>query len=149
MAKFPAIWPVSWTSWGWVIREASQGSILREGMNVVIAGRPNAGKSSLMNALAGKETAIVTDIAGTTRDVLREHILIDGMPLHVIDTAGLRETDDVVEQIGVERAFQAIDEADRVLLIVDSASSKSEDPHDIWPEFVDRLPSREKADSHP
>lgn len=127
-----------------VIREADQGSILREGMNVVIAGRPNAGKSSLLNALAGKEAAIVTDIAGTTRDVLREHIHIDGMPLHVIDTAGLRETDDVVEQIGVERAFREIEEADRVLLMVDSSSSESVDPHNIWPEFVDRLPSREK-----
>ena len=127
-----------------VIREAGQGSILREGMNVVIAGRPNAGKSSLLNALAGKEAAIVTDIAGTTRDVLREHIHIDGMPLHVIDTAGLRETDDVVEQIGVERAFKEIEEADRVLLMVDSCASRFTEPHDIWSEFVDRLPSREK-----
>ncbi|MEQ5197009.1 tRNA modification GTPase, partial [Klebsiella pasteurii] len=71
--------------------QARQGSLLREGMKVVIAGRPNAGKSSLLNALAGREAAIVTDIAGTTRDVLREHIHIDGMPLHIIDTAGLRE----------------------------------------------------------
>ena len=127
-----------------VIREAGQGSILREGMNVVIAGRPNAGKSSLLNALAGKEAAIVTNIAGTTRDVLREHIHIDGMPLHVIDTAGLRETDDVVEQIGVERAFREIEDADRVLLMVDASASRSSDPHDIWPEFVDRLPCGEK-----
>src|SRR5690606_17176681 len=74
-----------------VIREAGQGALLREGMNVVIAGRPNAEKSSLLNALAGREAAIVTDIDGTTRDVLREHIHIDGMPLHVIDTAGLRD----------------------------------------------------------
>ena len=127
-----------------VIKEAGQGAIQREGMTVVIAGRPNAGKSSLLNALAGRETAIVTDIAGTTRDVLREHIHIDGMPLHVIDTAGLRDTDDKVEQIGVERAFREIQDADRVLLMVDGTGTDSIDPHDIWPEFVDRLPSRDK-----
>ncbi|WP_448215090.1 tRNA uridine-5-carboxymethylaminomethyl(34) synthesis GTPase MnmE [Endozoicomonas sp. 2B-B] len=127
-----------------VMREADQGAIQREGMTVVIAGRPNAGKSSLLNALSGRESAIVTDIAGTTRDVLREHINIDGMPLHVIDTAGLRETDDKVEQIGVERAFREIEDADRVLLMVDGSTTDATDPHDIWPEFVDRLPSREK-----
>lgn len=87
-----------------VRREAKQGSILREGMKVVIAGRPNAGKSSLLNALAGREAAIVTNIAGTTRDVLREHIHIDGMPLHIIDTAGLRDASDEVERIGIARA---------------------------------------------
>lgn len=127
-----------------VMTEAGQGAIQREGMTVVIAGRPNAGKSSLLNALSGRESAIVTDIAGTTRDVLREHINIDGMPLHVIDTAGLRETDDKVEQIGVERAFREIEDADRVLLMVDGSTTDAIDPHDIWPEFVDRLPSREK-----
>ncbi len=127
-----------------VVSEAGQGAILREGMTVVIAGRPNAGKSSLLNALAGKETAIVTDIAGTTRDVLREHINIDGMPLHVIDTAGLRDTDDKVEQIGVARAFREIEDADRVLLMVDGTYTSATEPHDIWPEFVDRLPSKDK-----
>ena len=127
-----------------VVKEAGQGAILREGMSVVIAGRPNAGKSSLLNALAGRETAIVTDIAGTTRDVLREHIHIDGMPLHVIDTAGLRDTDDRVEQIGVERAFREIEGADRVLLMVDGTTTDATDPHDIWPDFVDRLPCRSK-----
>ncbi|WP_372860826.1 tRNA uridine-5-carboxymethylaminomethyl(34) synthesis GTPase MnmE [Spongiibacter sp.] len=99
---------------------AQQGSLLRDGMTVVIAGKPNAGKSSLLNALAGRESAIVTDIAGTTRDVLRENILIDGMPLHIIDTAGLRDSDDPVEQEGIRRAWQEIDKADRILLIVDS-----------------------------
>lgn len=119
--------------------EAKQGSIIREGMNVVIAGRPNAGKSSLLNALAGKDAAIVTDIAGTTRDVLREHIHIDGMPLHIIDTAGLRDAPDEVERIGISRAWQEIQAADRILLMVDSTQTAADDPHQIWPEFVDKL----------
>ena len=133
--------------------EARQGSLLREGMKVVIAGRPNAGKSSLLNALAGREAAIVTDIAGTTRDVLREHIHIDGMPLHIIDTAGLRDTQDKVEQIGIERAWAEIEQADRVLFMVDGTTTDAVDPREIWPEFVDRLPKnigltvvRNKAD---
>jgi tRNA modification GTPase len=141
-----------------VQRQAQQGSIIREGMRVVIAGRPNAGKSSLLNALSGKETAIVTDIAGTTRDVLTEQIHIDGMPLHIIDTAGLRDSDDKVEQIGIERAWQEIKQADRVLLMVDASENHSvlEDEQDIknyYPEFFDKLPSnigltlvRNKAD---
>ncbi|APE07442.1 tRNA uridine-5-carboxymethylaminomethyl(34) synthesis GTPase MnmE [Alteromonas sp. RW2A1] len=136
-----------------VREQAKQGSLLREGMQVVIAGRPNAGKSSLLNALAGRERAIVTDIAGTTRDVLKEHIHIDGMPVHIIDTAGLRESPDKVEQIGIERAWQAIGEADHVLFVVDSTETSVIDPFDIWPEFMQRLPEgipvtvvRNKAD---
>lgn len=124
-----------------VQKQATQGSILREGMKVVIAGRPNAGKSSLLNALAGREAAIVTDIAGTTRDVLREHIHIDGMPLHIIDTAGLREATDKVEQIGIERAWQEILQADRVLFMVDSTTTAATSPAEIWPEFIERLPA--------
>ncbi|MEI7376567.1 tRNA uridine-5-carboxymethylaminomethyl(34) synthesis GTPase MnmE [Dickeya chrysanthemi] len=122
--------------------EARQGSLLREGMKVVIAGRPNAGKSSLLNALAGRDAAIVTDIAGTTRDVLREHIHIDGMPLHIIDTAGLREAGDEVERIGIERAWQEIEQADRVLFMVDGTTTDAVEPAAIWPEFMARLPAR-------
>lgn len=94
---------------------AKQGSLLREGITAVIAGKPNVGKSSLLNALSGKETAIVTDIPGTTRDVLRDYILIDGMPMHIIDTAGLRESSDVVEQEGIRRAEKEIEKADVIL----------------------------------
>jgi tRNA modification GTPase len=133
--------------------EARQGSLLREGMKVVIAGRPNAGKSSLLNALAGRETAIVTDIAGTTRDVLREHIHLDGMPLHIIDTAGLREASDEVERIGIERAWNEIEQADLVLFMVDGTTTSATEPAQIWPEFMARLPAtlplvvvRNKAD---
>lgn len=121
--------------------QAHQGSLLREGMKVVIAGRPNAGKSSLLNALAGREAAIVTDVAGTTRDVLREHIHIDGMPLHIIDTAGLREASDKVERIGIERAWNEIEQADRVLFMVDSTTTNATVPEEIWPEFMARLPN--------
>ncbi|OEC34506.1 tRNA modification GTPase [Pseudomonas cuatrocienegasensis] len=128
-----------------VEREAGQGALLRDGMNVVIAGRPNAGKSSLLNALAGREAAIVTEIAGTTRDVLREHIHIDGMPLHVVDTAGLRDTQDQVERIGVERAVQAIGNADRILLVVDSSAKHAADPFALWPEFLDTRPDPAKV----
>ena len=133
--------------------KAKQGALLREGMQIVIAGKPNAGKSSLLNALAGRDSAIVTDIAGTTRDVLKEHIEINGMPVHIIDTAGLRESPDKVEQIGIERAWKAIEDADRVLFVVDSTETDVVDPYDIWPEFMARLPNaipttviRNKAD---
>ncbi|TGN39478.1 tRNA uridine-5-carboxymethylaminomethyl(34) synthesis GTPase MnmE [Marinobacter confluentis] len=123
-----------------ILAEAQQGSILREGMKVVIAGRPNAGKSSLLNALAGREAAIVTAVEGTTRDVLREHIHIDGMPLHIIDTAGLRDSPDEVEQIGIARAWDEIRQADRILLMVDATTTDATRPLELWPDFIDQLP---------
>lgn len=106
-----------------IFKQAKQGILISEGMKVVIAGKPNAGKSSLLNQLSGKDTAIVTDIAGTTRDVVKEHVHIDGMPLHIIDTAGLRDSNDIVEQIGIQRAWDEINQADRILLLVDSQNS--------------------------
>ncbi|WP_373090318.1 tRNA uridine-5-carboxymethylaminomethyl(34) synthesis GTPase MnmE [Zhongshania sp.] len=123
-----------------VFASAKQGSILREGMTVVIAGRPNAGKSSLLNALAGRESAIVTNIPGTTRDVLRENILIDGMPLHIIDTAGLRDSEDLVEQEGIKRAWTEIANADRILLVIDGQTAEAESdaiPSELQP-FIDQ-----------
>ncbi|MDH4450183.1 MAG: tRNA uridine-5-carboxymethylaminomethyl(34) synthesis GTPase MnmE [Rhodoferax sp.] len=102
-----------------VLAKATQGALLREGLKVVIAGQPNAGKSSLLNALAGAELAIVTPIAGTTRDKVQETIQIEGVPLHIIDTAGLRASDDAVEKIGIERAWQAIEQADAVVFLHD------------------------------
>jgi len=123
-----------------ILADAGQGSLIREGMTVVIAGRPNAGKSSLLNALSGRDTAIVTDIAGTTRDVLRESIHIDGMPLHVVDTAGLRDSDDRVEQEGIRRAWLEIEQADRILFVVDGTTDRGADLAQLWPEFFERLP---------
>lgn len=102
-----------------VMQRAHQGALLREGINVVIAGQPNAGKSSLLNALAGAELAIVTPIPGTTRDIVRQTIQIEGVPLHVVDTAGLREGADTVEQIGIERAWGQIEGADAVVFLHD------------------------------
>lgn len=115
-----------------VLQTAKQGAVIREGLQVVIAGKPNAGKSSLLNALAGRDAAIVTDIAGTTRDVLREHIVIDNLPLHIIDTAGLRDSDDPVEQEGIRRAWAEIERADLVLLLVDSSQSTITEPDLLW-----------------
>ncbi len=119
-----------------LLANARQGCLLREGMRIVIAGRPNAGKSSLLNALAGRDSAIVTAIAGTTRDVLREEIDLDGLPLHIIDTAGLRQSDDPVERIGIERAWQQIERADRLLLVIDSREGMGEEERAI----LERLP---------
>ncbi|MBV2123656.1 MAG: tRNA uridine-5-carboxymethylaminomethyl(34) synthesis GTPase MnmE [Candidatus Thiodiazotropha sp. (ex Ctena orbiculata)] len=108
-------------------QSAHSGRLLRDGLTLVIAGRPNSGKSSLLNALAGAEAAIVTDIPGTTRDLLRERITIDGMPLHIIDTAGLRESHDPVEAEGIRRAKKEIEQADRVLWVFDDST----DPHHL------------------
>lgn len=131
-----------------LIHKARQGQLVRDGMNVVIAGKPNAGKSSLLNALVEKESAIVTEIAGTTRDVLREHIHLDGMPLHIIDTAGLREASDQVEQIGIERAWAEINRADRILLLVDAREAINHpewQPENVWPEFTAKLKASSKV----
>jgi tRNA modification GTPase len=102
-----------------VYQVAHHGQLLRDGMTLVICGRPNAGKSSLLNALAGHDAAIVTEVPGTTRDVLREHIQIDGLPLHIIDTAGLHDSPDPVEQHGMQRTRRELGNADRALLVID------------------------------
>lgn len=107
--------------------QAQQGSLLREGITVVIAGKPNVGKSSLLNRLSGKDSAIVTEIPGTTRDVLREYILLDDLPLHIIDTAGLRESDDIVEQEGIRRAKEEINNADILLWLFDASKENEMD----------------------
>lgn len=109
-----------------LIKKAKQGQLIRDGMRVVIAGKPNAGKSSLLNALVERDSAIVTPIAGTTRDVLKEHIHIDGMPLHIIDTAGLRDTENTIEKIGINRAWDEINQADRILLLIDAENNTDE-----------------------
>jgi tRNA modification GTPase len=114
-------------------------ALLREGITVVLAGRPNAGKSSLLNQLVGREAAIVTPVAGTTRDLLRESCAIDGIPLNLIDTAGLRDSDDPVEQEGIRRAWSEVRNADVVLLLVDGTQQSGSDPQQLWPEFVSTL----------
>ena len=107
-----------------ILNTATQGAILRDGIHVAIAGKPNAGKSSLLNTLTKQSSAIVTDIAGTTRDVLKETIYVEGMPVHIIDTAGLHNSDDVIEQEGIRRAHKEINNADLVLLVYDSRDSE-------------------------
>ncbi|MEW8013415.1 MAG: tRNA uridine-5-carboxymethylaminomethyl(34) synthesis GTPase MnmE [Candidatus Sedimenticola endophacoides] len=113
------------------VRDSARvGRLLRDGMTLVIAGLPNAGKSSLLNALAGRESAIVTDIPGTTRDLLRERIQIDGLPLHLVDTAGLRESGDAVEREGIRRARKQLEQADRILWIFDDLVDPGHDALD-------------------
>lgn len=125
---------------GALLKTGEQGRLLRDGMTLVIAGRPNAGKSSLLNQLAQRDTAIVTDIPGTTRDVLREHIHIDGLPLHIVDTAGLRESADPVETQGIQRAWAEIVRADRVLLVVDDHAGVGDEDRAILQRMPENLP---------
>lgn len=131
-----------------VLASARQGRLLRDGIVLAIIGRPNAGKSSLLNALSGQETAIVTDIPGTTRDVLRESIDLDGLPVHVADTAGIRDTDDVIEAEGVRRARAALASADIVLLVEDATRPLPEDDSLLkeLPEGVDCIRVMNKID---
>jgi tRNA modification GTPase len=122
-----------------IFDRASQGKLLQSGLHVVLAGQPNVGKSSLLNRLAGDDLAIVTAIAGTTRDALRSTIQIEGIPLHIIDTAGLRATDDEVEKIGIERSWKEIERADVVLLLVDARNGVSETDREILARLPERL----------
>lgn len=108
-----------------LLRTSSQGKILREGLSTVIVGRPNVGKSSLLNSLVQENKAIVTDIAGTTRDIIEEYVNVRGVPLRLVDTAGIRETEDIVERIGVERSRQVLKEADLILLVLNSSEELS------------------------
>jgi tRNA modification GTPase len=121
-------------------QSVQQGVLLREGLHVVIAGQPNAGKSSLLNRLSGYEAAIVTDVPGTTRDVVREQIQIDGIPLHIIDTAGLRASGDIVEQEGMRRTRSEISKADHVLWIMDVTQASVMEEKNAWQEFITQLP---------
>jgi len=122
-----------------VFDRAGQGKLLQSGLHVVLAGQPNVGKSSLLNRLAGDDLAIVTPIAGTTRDALRSTIQIEGIPLHIIDTAGLRDTDDVVEKIGIERSWQEIERSDVVLLLVDARTGVTDADRAILARLPERL----------
>jgi tRNA modification GTPase len=132
-----------------LLERARAGRLLRSGLHVVLAGLPNVGKSSLLNRLAGEERAIVTEVAGTTRDAVRETIQIEGIPLHIIDTAGLRDTDDVVERMGIERAWREIEMADVVLQLVDARSGETPADHAIslrLPLGIERIVVENKSD---
>lgn len=133
-----------------VFAKAKQGSLLREGLHIVLVGQPNVGKSSLMNQLSGEEVAIVTPIAGTTRDAIKNTIQINGLPLHIIDTAGLRETNDEVEKIGIARTYQALENAQVALLLVDAAHGIGENEKSILsclPQEIDKIWVHNKIDT--
>jgi tRNA modification GTPase len=121
-----------------LLADARQGQVLREGLTVVLVGRPNVGKSSLLNRLAGEDLAIVTPIAGTTRDYVRATIALEGVPIHLIDTAGLRDAEDEVERVGVERTWSALAQAGAALFITE-AGTDTEDPQDAW--LLARMPA--------
>ena len=121
-----------------ILQSANQGAILRDGIRVAIAGKPNAGKSSLLNALTQESTAIVTDIAGTTRDVLKETIHVEGMPIHIIDTAGLHSSEDIIEKEGIKRAYVEINNADVILLVFDTKDNLPD--FSILPDLVKSKP---------
>ena len=123
-----------------VLSASRQGSLLREGIRVVLVGRPNVGKSSLLNRLAGEELAIVTDVAGTTRDAIRQSVSVGGVPVHVIDTAGLRASDDPVEKLGIARTWAAIEQADLVLLMADATRGEVEADREIMQRLPAELP---------
>jgi tRNA modification GTPase len=126
---------------GDTIAAARRGRALRDGIKLVLAGAPNAGKSSLLNALSGEDSAIVTDTPGTTRDALREYITLDGLPLHIVDTAGLRDSGDVIEREGMRRAQREMDSADRILLVVDDNEAVNRAPAaELVGAFADALP---------
>ena len=129
-----------------VLATAKQGQLLRDGIHVVLAGRPNAGKSSLLNRLAGQERAIVTDVAGTTRDTLQETVVLNGLTLHLTDTAGLRETEDTVERIGIERARTAITQADVLLMVYDVTRDLEEEitPLQLAEQLFGELPDAKR-----
>lgn len=114
-----------------LIKNADEGKLIRDGLNVVIVGKPNVGKSSLLNVLLNERRAIVTDVAGTTRDVIEEYINLDGVPIRIVDTAGIRETDDVVEKIGVEKSKEKIDQADLIIFMLDTSRELDNEDKEI------------------
>jgi len=122
-----------------ISNQAQQGSLIREGINLVLVGQPNAGKSSLLNALAQRDAAIVTEIPGTTRDIVKEAIMLDGLPVHILDTAGLRQSEDLVEKEGMRRTWAAVEQADVMLLIIDNSVGFGEQEHAILKQCPEQI----------